>query len=123
VFIDSKFRLAILAAKRAKQLASGDRKKIDMNAENPLTIALQEIHDGKISFKIFEKEEFKNLHANSSSDEEDILEALRKIKLEDDYEEINALEEVKEGEEKKQEDGDEEKDPGKEEDDKEEEKD
>jgi DNA-directed RNA polymerase omega subunit len=41
--IDSKFRLVILAAKRAKQL---------LNMENPLSIALEEIRQGKIDFEI-----------------------------------------------------------------------
>lgn len=50
-FVDSKFRLAILAAKRAKQLISGAKQRVDMKAENPLTIALQEIRDGKIDFE------------------------------------------------------------------------
>ncbi|MCP4214275.1 MAG: DNA-directed RNA polymerase subunit omega [bacterium] len=51
-YVDCKFRLAILAAKRAKQLVTGAKKRIDMKAENPLTIAIQEISDGKIKFYI-----------------------------------------------------------------------
>ena len=102
-FIDSKFRLAILAAKRAKQLVSGARKKIDIIAENPLTVALQEIHSGKISFQIFEEEEFNALQADSSS-EEDILETLGEVELEDEYEEeeIDAIEEAEEVEQEKE---------------------
>jgi len=50
--IDSKFRLVILAAKRARQLLRGGRKKIEMSAENPLTIALEEINRGLINFEI-----------------------------------------------------------------------
>lgn len=50
--IDSKFRLVILAAKRAKQLLRGSRKKVDLNFENPLSIALEEIKQGKIDFEI-----------------------------------------------------------------------
>ena len=56
-FIDSKFRLAILAAKRAKQLVGGNKKRIDTDAENPLTIALEEIYEGKIDFQIFDDDE------------------------------------------------------------------
>ncbi len=48
--IDSKFRVVILAARRAKQLIGGGRKKLDIKAENPLTIALEEIRQGKIDF-------------------------------------------------------------------------
>ncbi len=56
-FIDSKFRLAILAAKRGKQLVAGAKKRIDTSAENPLTIAIEEIYQGKVKFKILEEHE------------------------------------------------------------------
>ena len=49
--IDSKFRLAILAAKRAKQLIRGSKKLVDIEAGNPLTIALEEIKQGFITPK------------------------------------------------------------------------
>jgi DNA-directed RNA polymerase subunit omega len=54
-FIDSKFRLVILAAKRAKQLVRGAKKKINMHAENPLTVALKEIEGGLINFEIVDE--------------------------------------------------------------------
>lgn len=54
-FIDSKFRLAILAAKRGKQLVAGAKKRVDTSAENPLTIAIEEIYRGKVKFKILEE--------------------------------------------------------------------
>ena len=48
--IDSKFRLVIFAARRAKQLINGDRKKIDIKAENPLTVAMEELRQNTIDF-------------------------------------------------------------------------
>jgi len=51
-FIDSKFRLVLIAAKRAKQLVKGAKPKVDLKAENPLTVALEEIDEGKVNFKI-----------------------------------------------------------------------
>jgi DNA-directed RNA polymerase subunit omega len=60
-FIDSKFRLAIIAAKRAKQLVQGAKKKVDIDANNPLTIALEEIYNGKIDFQTLDLEEIENL--------------------------------------------------------------
>ncbi len=54
---DSKFRLAILIAKRAKQLISGSKQRIEIIAENPLTIAIEEIAQGKVDFEILDKEE------------------------------------------------------------------
>lgn len=56
-FIDSKFRLAILAAKRGKQLVAGAKKRVDTQAENPLTIAIEEIYKGKVKVKLLEENE------------------------------------------------------------------
>ena len=56
-FIDSKFRLAILAARRGKQLLAGAKKRVDTTAENPLTIAIEEIYRGKVKFRILEENE------------------------------------------------------------------
>lgn len=56
-FIDSKFRLAILAAKRGKQLVSGAKKRVNTTAENPLTVAMEEIFQGKIKYKILDEHE------------------------------------------------------------------
>ena len=55
--VDSKFRLVILAAKRAKQLLKGSRKKIETQVENPLSIALEEIKQGKVDFEILLSED------------------------------------------------------------------
>jgi DNA-directed RNA polymerase subunit omega len=60
-FIDSKFRLALLAARRAKQLVAGSKKKLEVNAENPLTIAMQEIYQGKVNFEILDEEQMEKL--------------------------------------------------------------
>ncbi len=55
--IDSKFRLAILVARRAKQLIGGARKKVECKSENPLTVAMEEFKQGKIDFDILNEEE------------------------------------------------------------------
>ncbi len=44
-----------MAAKRAKQLLAGARKRVDTTAENPLTIAIEEIYRGKVRFRILEE--------------------------------------------------------------------
>lgn len=54
--IDSKFRLAILVARRAKQLIGGAKRKIDIKAENVLTIAMEEFKQGKIDFDILNQD-------------------------------------------------------------------
>jgi DNA-directed RNA polymerase subunit omega len=55
--IDSKFRLAILVARRAKQLIGGARKKIDFKSDNPLTVAMEEFRQGKIDFDVLNEVE------------------------------------------------------------------
>jgi DNA-directed RNA polymerase subunit omega len=55
--IDSKFRLAILVARRAKQLIGGARRRVDIKSENPLTVAMEEFKQGKIDFDVLNEEE------------------------------------------------------------------
>jgi DNA-directed RNA polymerase subunit K/omega len=54
--IDSKFRLAILVARRAKQLIGGAKRKVDIKAENVLTIAMEEFRQGKIDFDVLNQD-------------------------------------------------------------------
>ena len=54
--IDSKFRLAILVARRAKQLIGGARRKIEIKTDNPLTVAMEEFNQGKIDFNVLNEE-------------------------------------------------------------------
>lgn len=75
-FIDSKFRLAILAAKRAKQLVNGAKKKLDITAENPLTISLKEIYAGKVNFRVLEEGELPNFDKFDEAVAEEEAEAL-----------------------------------------------
>jgi DNA-directed RNA polymerase subunit omega len=69
-FIDSKFRYVILVAMRAKQLVKGAKPKIDFKAENPLTLAIEEINQGKIHFHLIKKEEQEVLSAENLFAEE-----------------------------------------------------
>jgi len=54
--IDSKFRLAILVARRAKQLIGGAKRKIEIKTDNPLTVAMEEFRQGKIDFDVLYEE-------------------------------------------------------------------
>jgi DNA-directed RNA polymerase subunit omega len=55
--IDSKFRLAILVARRAKQLIGGARRKVDVKSDNTLTVAMEEFRQGKIDFDVLNEED------------------------------------------------------------------
>ena len=47
---DSKYTIVILAAKRARQIRGGSPSLIETRARNDVTVALEEIISGKISF-------------------------------------------------------------------------
>jgi len=55
--IDSKFRLAILVARRAKQLINGAHRKVEIKSDNTLTVAMEEFRQGKINFDVLDEEE------------------------------------------------------------------
>lgn len=48
---DSKFRLVIATAKRARQIAEGSEKLTDKEEESPVTIAANEIAEGKVTIE------------------------------------------------------------------------
>ncbi|MFH1782015.1 MAG: DNA-directed RNA polymerase subunit omega [Candidatus Omnitrophota bacterium] len=53
----SVFKLTLLAAKRAVELSNGAQKLIVTNSKKFSTIALEEIAQGKVSYKIIKLEE------------------------------------------------------------------
>ena len=54
--IDSKYRLILLAAQRSKQLQRGaiPRADIDSRKHKATRVAMKEIEEGKVNFKILE---------------------------------------------------------------------
>ncbi len=48
---DSKYTLVMLTAKRARQLIEGEEPLIDTESTKPVTIAIEEIVEGKISYQ------------------------------------------------------------------------
>ncbi len=116
--IDSKFRLAILAAKRAKQLVNGAKKKVDIDAENPLSIAIEEINEGKINFHVLKEDELlrqEELFLSGQPEEneisdEDLLEGLKDMMGPQDEEESNEDDEDDEDEDVDDEPGEDEPD-------------
>ena len=52
--MDSKYRLIIVAAKRSKQLQRGAKPRIDIDAQKhkPTRIALEEVINGRVPFRI-----------------------------------------------------------------------
>ena len=47
--VDSRFELVVATAKRARQIANGDTVLVNTDEEAPVTIAANEIAEGKVS--------------------------------------------------------------------------
>jgi DNA-directed RNA polymerase omega subunit len=57
-FIDSKYRMIIVAAQRSKQLQRGARPRVDMDTQRHKStrVALEEVQQGKVKFDLLERE-------------------------------------------------------------------
>ena len=67
--IENRFALVIVASKRARQIAGGEEKLTSVNEESPVTIATNEINEGKIL--ILDKEEQAEVIENEENDNEE----------------------------------------------------
>ncbi|KMO87905.1 DNA-directed RNA polymerase subunit omega [Megasphaera cerevisiae DSM 20462] len=50
--VDSKYTLVTLAAKRARQLTDGDEPLVDADTTKVVSIAMEEIDQGKITYEV-----------------------------------------------------------------------
>lgn len=57
--VDNRFELVVATAKRARQISKGDDILTDTDEESPVSIAANEIAEGKVSVK--EQENWKNI--------------------------------------------------------------
>lgn len=48
--VDSRYTLVIVTAKRARQLVNGVQKLTNTESDKPVTIAINEINEGKVTF-------------------------------------------------------------------------
>jgi len=49
--VDSKYTLVVLAAKRAREIMDGDPPLVDIKSSKAVTIALEEVAQGRISYE------------------------------------------------------------------------
>lgn len=49
--VDSKYTLVVAAAKRAREIMDGSAPMIETKSNKPVTIALQEIAEGKLGYE------------------------------------------------------------------------
>ena len=49
--VDSKYTLVVLAAKRAREITSGDSSVADSKSNKPVTLALEEVSQDRITYE------------------------------------------------------------------------
>lgn len=49
--VDSKYTLVVLAAKRAREIMDGQQPLIECKSNKPVTIALEEVAQGKMTYE------------------------------------------------------------------------
>lgn len=54
---DSRYTLAMLIAKRARKIVDGSKPLVETSSKKPVSIALEEILDDKISYERVESDE------------------------------------------------------------------
>ena len=88
---DNRFRLVLLAAKRAKQLIGGARRTLELEVENPLTMALTEIDrktvDEQSVKALAERPDLSELYAEEARRSQPQLEAALAREAEEDDDE------------------------------------
>ena len=47
--VDNRFELVVITAKRAREIANGQEILTDVNEESPVTLAANEIAEGKVT--------------------------------------------------------------------------
>jgi len=49
--VDNRYSLVVITSKRARQLIDGDKPLIEMNSTKPLTLAINEVNTGEITYE------------------------------------------------------------------------
>lgn len=49
--VDNRYTLAVITAKRARQLIDGAKPMVDIDSSKPVTIAINEIYEEKITYE------------------------------------------------------------------------
>lgn len=49
--VEDRYSLVIVTSKRARQIIDGSQKLIDTDAKKPLTIAINEVNEGEVTYE------------------------------------------------------------------------
>ena len=52
--VEDRYSLVLVTSRRARQLIDGDRKTVDTDAKKPLTIAINEVNEGTVTYERIE---------------------------------------------------------------------
>jgi len=69
---ENRYSLVIATSKRARQIALGDKSKTEVIERSPVTLAANEIAEGKV--KIYHEGEKKEVAEESQAEQEEIVE-------------------------------------------------
>lgn len=86
--MDSRYGLVVLAARRARQLLSGDELKVKSVSKKNVTNALEEILEGKITYELKERDGV----IENTDDADDVLNDLEDVDLPDSAQETSETE-------------------------------
>ncbi|KOF58123.1 MULTISPECIES: DNA-directed RNA polymerase subunit omega [Clostridium] len=50
--VGDKYSLVVITSKRARQLIQGEKPLVNVDSNKPLTIAISELNQGKVNFKV-----------------------------------------------------------------------
>ena len=65
--VNSRYSIVMAAAKRARQIIAGDEKLVDGREQKPLSVAVEELYQGKVKI-LSEEEEEKEEKENEECD-------------------------------------------------------
>ena len=77
---NSRYELAILVSKRSRKLIEGNPPLVDTKSENPVTIAIEEIMAGKITFG--ERLSDSQYEKKVAEEKEELIEKIKQEKIE-----------------------------------------
>lgn len=49
--VDNRYSLVVVTARRARQLIDGDKALVNIDSTKPVTISINEVNDGKITYE------------------------------------------------------------------------
>ncbi|AIY82372.1 DNA-directed RNA polymerase subunit omega [Clostridium baratii] len=55
--VEDRYSLVIVTSKRARQIIEGSEPLVDVDSNKPLTIAINEVNEGKVGYETVDTEE------------------------------------------------------------------